>query len=265
MSPQPPPIDGLALRVLGPVTLRRGGHACDLGPRPQRCLLARLLLDANRPVGAQRLVTDLWPGVPADRAATVLRETADGLSVLLDRHRPLRSPPAVLVTEQSGYALQVPPESVDVVRFRALAADVAELLAAGEVSRAHRAGDAALWLWEGPALVDVRDRPFAVAAAADLEEQRLAVQERGVAAAIALGLTGQAAAELEQLAAHGPLREGFWEALVTALAACGRPAVEAAARFQDVRCLLDADLQLGSGPGRAALERRVAGRCARER
>lgn len=256
MSPQPPPSDWMQFCVLGPLALRRGGQACDLGPRRQRVLLARLLLDANRPVPVDRLIADLWCGVPADRAAAFLRQDASGLCAVLQRYRPLYAPGAALVTELSSLALHVPEDAVDAVRFRSLAADAFRLLASGEVARAHRAAEAALWLWEGPALADVRDEDFAAAEAARLEALRLEVEELAVAASIALGLTGQAAAELEQLAARGPLRAGFWEVLACVLSHRGRPA-EAMRRYEDVCSQLDAGLGLGPAPGLRKLERAV--------
>ena len=46
--------------LLGPFEVRDGPAAVRLGGRKPRALLARLALDANRTVPAERLVEDLW-------------------------------------------------------------------------------------------------------------------------------------------------------------------------------------------------------------
>jgi len=54
--------DELEFRVLGPVEVVRGGESREIGGRPQRAMLALLLLDAGRPVAADRLIDELWQG-----------------------------------------------------------------------------------------------------------------------------------------------------------------------------------------------------------
>ena len=58
--------------VLGPLDVRSGGHAIDIGGPKQRALLAVLLLSANRVVSRERLIEELWPGNGAAAAEKTL-------------------------------------------------------------------------------------------------------------------------------------------------------------------------------------------------
>ena len=55
--------------ILGPVVVRSGGQVVTLAAAKPRALLVRLLIDANRPVPAERLIDDLWAGEPPRSAA----------------------------------------------------------------------------------------------------------------------------------------------------------------------------------------------------
>jgi hypothetical protein len=50
--------------ILGPLEVRRSGHAVPLGGPRQRAVLALLLLEANRVVSMDRLAEDVWGGDP---------------------------------------------------------------------------------------------------------------------------------------------------------------------------------------------------------
>ncbi len=47
-------------RILGPLEVREGGRALELGGARQRALLALLLLSANEVVSSDRLLDELW-------------------------------------------------------------------------------------------------------------------------------------------------------------------------------------------------------------
>ena len=47
-------------RILGPLEVCVGDRAVELGGEKQRALLAILLLNANEPVSADRLIDGLW-------------------------------------------------------------------------------------------------------------------------------------------------------------------------------------------------------------
>jgi|GEM_PF-396956 len=242
--------------VLGALEVEREGRLLDLGTPKQRAVLARLLLDAPHPVSVDRLVEDLWSGDPPARASASLQAYVSNLRRVLEPDRPPRTPAAVLVTRPPGYLVRVDDGDLDSARFRALAAQAATSLADGDATGAHATALEALGLWRGPALLDVREEPFAAAAVRELEDLRLAVEETRLAAALDLGHAAQVAAELEALVEAEPLRERWWELLVVALYRAGRPAA-ALARYRRVRQVLDEELGLEPGPRLQELERAV--------
>jgi DNA-binding SARP family transcriptional activator len=106
----------MLFRVLGPVEAVVGGEVLDLGHARQRCVLAALLVDANRAVAVDELLDRVWGGRAPQRA----RHTLSGY---LSRLRQVLSAAAgVSVTRgHAGYRLSVDPMVVDMHRFRELA------------------------------------------------------------------------------------------------------------------------------------------------
>src|SRR5207245_1903438 len=139
-----------------------------------------------------------------------------------------------------GYLLRLEPGALDVHRFRALTAQAREM--PDPRDRIALLTDA-LGVWRGPALADVRDEPFAVAAAGRLDEERLAAEEERAEARLALGDAelGPLVAELGQLVAHHPLRERLRGLQMRALYRAGRQG-EALAGFAALRSALVAEL-----------------------
>ncbi|GII96125.1 BTAD domain-containing putative transcriptional regulator [Sinosporangium siamense] len=225
--------------VLGPLTLETAAGPVRVGGARLRVLLARLVLDAGRPVRQSTLAEALWG------------EAAPGghlhaLQSLVSRLRGVLGDPGLVVSGPAGYRLAVGPEAVDAVRFERLAREGRLALARSRPAEAAAALREALGLWRGPALADVREAPFAAAEAERLERARLAALEDRVEADLALGAGPDLVAELESLAAAHPLRERLHAQLIRALAANGGGA-EALAAYQRIRGLL-AD-SFGSDPG----------------
>ena len=106
-----------------------------------RVLLAALLLQANRVVGAERLVDQLWGESPPATATATLQTYISQLRKQLQPAPP--DPPAdqVIVTRAFGYALQVQPEQVDLHAFERLvgAARQAHLCGRAGAARAAEA------------------------------------------------------------------------------------------------------------------------------
>src|SRR3954454_22809864 len=103
-------------RVLGPLeVVDDSGKPLRLGGRKPRALLARLLLDANRTVSVERLVDDLWGDDVPESAVKMVHIQVSALRKALPR--------GTLQTRQPGYALEVDPEAIDVVRFERLRAE----------------------------------------------------------------------------------------------------------------------------------------------
>lgn len=210
-----------------------------IGGARLRALVARLGLEGGRAVRPEVLAEALWAGAPP-------ADQVNALQSLVSRLRGLLGDPALLGLGPAGYRLAVEAAAVDVVRFEQLAGSGRQLLAQGRPAEAALALREALGLWRGPALADVREAPFAEAAAERLERARLAALEERIEADLALGAGPELVAELESLTADHPLHERLHAQLVRALAVGGRGA-EALAGYQRIRERL-ADT-FGSDPG----------------
>jgi DNA-binding SARP family transcriptional activator/tetratricopeptide (TPR) repeat protein len=222
--------------ILGPLEVLADGRPVVLGGPQQRGLLALLLLDANRVVSRDRLVSDLWGEDPPATARSLLHGCVAGLRrVLPDGPDGQR-----LVTRAPGYLLRVAPGELDVDRFEELAASVGPGHAAGSapsrqahLSAAAEALRAALALWRGPALHDL-PLDACRSVATRLDDRRLVVLERRVDVDLRLGNFADLAAELAVLVREYPLRERLWAQLMLSLYGAGRQA-DALAAFRALR------------------------------
>lgn len=242
--------------VLGAFRVDRDGQALALGPRLQRTLLAILVVEAGRVVPADRLIDLLWREEPPAAATASLQAYISQLRRVLEPGRPARAPAQVLVTQDPGYLLRAGDDSVDALRFQALARQAHDELAAGEPAAAGIRLEDALALWRGDPLVEFADEPWAVAAVARLAEAHdLALEDR-IDVWLSLGKHAQAASELEALVEARPLRERRWEQLIVAAYRSGRQA-DALRAYQRCRAVLAGRLGLEPGPGLRQLEAAV--------
>ena len=90
----------------------------------QRALLALLALQRGQPVSADRLIDVLW-------GEGQVSNPANALQAQIGQLRRTFGAAAILTTE-AGYALDVGPDDVDVVRFERLVADGRRLVGDGE-------------------------------------------------------------------------------------------------------------------------------------
>src|ERR1700747_466603 len=99
----------MEFRILGPLEAVDEGRRVELPRRLSRALLAYLLLHANEPVSADRLIEELWAGA-APKTAT------DSLQNSVSRRRKALGPETIQL-EPAGYVLRVDPERFDLARF----------------------------------------------------------------------------------------------------------------------------------------------------
>ena len=239
--------------VLGPLEVSdaRGG-VVDIGGPRQRSVLARLLVAGGTVVPAERIVDDLWRGEPPPRALGALQAYVSHLRRVVEPDRAPRTPAKLLVSIAPGYALRPAPGAVDAEVF------AAELEAASAARPAAALGllDKALGRWRGQAYAEVADEPWARPEAVRLDELRVHVRERRVAALLELGRPDAAVADLEALLLEHRLREESWRLLVLALYRAGRQG-DALAALQRARTVLVEELGLDPGPGLRDLEAAV--------
>jgi peptide/nickel transport system substrate-binding protein len=234
--------------VLGALAVQRDGEDLPLGGPKQRALLAILLLNANTAVSRDRLIDGIWGERPPPTAAHTLDNYISRLRKTLGEGRVSRRAP--------GYVLRVMPDELDLDRFARLLALGREQLAAGDAGQAARDFRAALAVWRGPALADLRLEPFAGAEADGLEELRLQALEYRIEADLALGAGSELIPELETLVREHPFRERPLGLLMLALYRAGRQA-EALAAYQAGRRRLAEELGLEPGPELRELQRKI--------
>jgi DNA-binding SARP family transcriptional activator len=159
----------IEFRILGPLEASAGGRVLPLGSPKQRALLGLLLVHANETLSRDRLIEELW-------AASAPATVESALHVYLSRLRRLLDSAGaggVLTRDGYGYRLRVGAEQLDANRFERLVSEGSEALAAGKPELAVERLGQALALWRGAPLADLQSEPFAVAAGARLEEQRV--------------------------------------------------------------------------------------------
>src|SRR5215210_3358395 len=239
----------MQVSILGPLEVRAGDRAVELGGVKPRALLALLVLHANEPVSAERLALALWgEDAPAGAVKTV--------QVHVSRLRKALGDPDVLTTTPAGYRLEVGPGELDAERFEQLVAAGREALTAGQPEQAAAVLREALELWRGPPLAEVASLPFAPSEIARLEEQRLGALELRVEADLAAGRDAELVAELQQLTSEHPWRERLHAQLMIALYRSGRQA-DALEAYRAARQVLVERLGIEPGAELAGLHQAI--------
>ena len=219
---------GMEFRLLGPLEVIEHDRPVALGGAQSRALLAILLLHRDQVVSRDRLIDELWGEAPPITAGKIVQVYVSRLRKQLGEAR--------LVTRPPGYLLRAGPAELDLDRFERLVAEARD-------AEAHTAAEklrAALGLWRGPPLADLRYERFAQAEIVRLEELRWAALELRIDADLASGRAEELVGELEALIAAHPLRERLCGQLMLALYRCARQAEALAAYRRVQRELADA-------------------------
>src|ERR1700722_6350804 len=111
----------MEVRLFGELEAVAAGVPVPVRGAKQRALLALLALQRGQPVSADRLIDVLWGDGQASHPANALQAQIRQL------RRPLG--PAAILTTGAGYALDVGPDEVDVVRFEQLVTEGRRLAA----------------------------------------------------------------------------------------------------------------------------------------
>lgn len=203
-------------------------------------LLVALLIRSGQVVSIAQLTTEIWGERPPRRATAAIHVYISHLRKLLQREGDPRSP---VVTRPSGYVLDLMGDDVDVHQFQQLVN-----LGRSHV-RAHRDHEgaedieAALALWRGPMLEELRNGPIVNEYVIWIEELRLECLELLAEAKLRLGHHHELVGMLHALVVAHPLREAFSLQLMIALQRSERRA-EALSVYQVARRTLSGELGL---------------------
>ncbi|WP_222426562.1 BTAD domain-containing putative transcriptional regulator [Amycolatopsis rhizosphaerae] len=242
----------MRFEVLGELAVRDAqGRVVRVPELKVRALLADLLLQAGRPLSADRLTEDLWGAHPPGNPVNTLQTKVSQLRRAFETAEP--GGRELVVHRQGGYLLRAGPESIDAAGFRALTAEARSATDPG--AKAALLSEA-LGLWRGPALPEFADEPFAAPEVSRLEEERLAASEEWAEARLALGEIAGLPAELGELVTRYPLREHLRALYLKALYRSGRQ-TEALQSYTEIRRLLADELGLAPGPELTAVHRAI--------
>ncbi|HEX5118199.1 MAG TPA: BTAD domain-containing putative transcriptional regulator [Pseudonocardiaceae bacterium] len=224
--------------MLGVVEAENADQQVALGHARLRCVLAVLLVEANRFVSVDQLMDRVWGECPPQRGRAALYSYVSRLRTVF-----AAEPMATIERRPGGYVLTIDPLSVDLHRFRKLIND-ARL--AVDDTRAVALFDEALRWWRGTPFAGL-DTAWLASVRTALEVERQAAQLDRTDAALRCGQHTHLLAELSTRAATRPLDERIAGQLMLALAGAGRPA-DALATYQHTRRALCDELGLEPGP-----------------
>ncbi|MEV5343709.1 BTAD domain-containing putative transcriptional regulator [Streptomyces sp. NPDC052676] len=228
--------------VLGAVTaVDDDGVAVALGGPKPRALLAALLLEPNRTVPLDTVMTALWGERPPATATASLHNHVARLRRSLGDVGGTR-----LRTRTHGLELRVSEDESDRALFEERVRRAREARGREDWEAVERDADAALALWRGTPFADVpalAGHPVVSL----LQEQRLQALECRFEALLRLDRLDGVAAELRDLVGEHPFREALHRQLILVLGRTDRRA-EALAHFRSLRRSLVEELGVEPGP-----------------
>ncbi|GAA4006696.1 hypothetical protein GCM10022247_30540 [Allokutzneria multivorans] len=227
-------IEELEFRVLGRLTVTRGGEEVAIRATKHRVLLACLLVSPNTVVPVRRLIDRIWDGAPPEDARAVVHTYVSRLRATLGRT-------GLIETVPEGYRIHVEAQRLDLTRFRALVRDsAAENDLATSISLLRKA----LGEWTGLPLSDVESEELHRVEVARLDAEWSAANEKVVDFMIRSGRHGEVLPLLRYLVDESPLDERLRGQLMISLYRDSNQA-EAVSSYHDLR------ERLGGEPGPA--------------
>jgi DNA-binding SARP family transcriptional activator len=242
---------GLEFCLLGPLMVRCDGAVVSVQPGKQRAVLAVLLLNAGQVVRLDRLTETLWGSGPPPSARVTVQNYVMRLRKALSgtgQHR--------ISTQPGGYVISVDADELDVTRFETLLSAAGVATRGGQWATAAAQARAALSLWRGEPLADVRSELLAQREVPRLAEMQLQALDIRIGADLHLGHEVEVIAELRRLGAEHPFRERFHLQLMLALYRCSRRA-DALEVYQVARKTLIAELGVEPGAELRRLQQRI--------
>ncbi|WP_172831733.1 AfsR/SARP family transcriptional regulator, partial [Mycobacterium asiaticum] len=202
-------------RLLGDVEVRVDGLKLDIGHARRRCVLVALLVDVNHSISPEQLVDRVWSDRPPRRARNSLAGYVSRLRSLLadiDGVTISRGP--------SGYSLTTDASSVDLHRFRHLAA---QARASADAAEASALFEQALQEWAGEPFMFL-DTPWVNEVRRAVLAERFAVELDRNDVGLRAGRHAELLVEVTAAQAAHPLDERLAAQLMLAQYRCGRQA-----------------------------------------
>ncbi|MFG3259350.1 BTAD domain-containing putative transcriptional regulator [Streptomyces sp. NPDC048172] len=223
----------------------------EIGHARQRVVLAALLVDVNRAVTVEQLMSRVWGEEPPQRARGTLHSY---LSRLRSALAPGDTGTSPLTRRPGGYALNVDPLSVDLHRFRHLLARAREGGTAD--TRAASLIQEALGLWRGEEPFAGLDTPWLAGLRDSLAHERRTAELDLTDVRLRLGHHADLLTSLALRTTAHPLDERVAGQYVLALFRSGRRA-DALAHLRRVRRTLAEELGIDPSAELSALQQRI--------
>lgn len=244
---------GVRVRDLGALVIGVGAQDKLVVGSKATAMLALLVINVNQRVSTDALADAAWGDDLTTGSPSTLLSHIWRLRQLLEPERD-REAPAVLVSDNGGYRLIGSASTVDSLLFAASAAEVQDLLAAGNAGSALRRSDSALALWRGTPYGTHAEAGWAQPTVSRLTELRAQIQEHRIEALLALDALDTVLADVQPLIAEMPFRESLRAMQLEALYRSGR-SEEALQAYQKARrTLLE---EVGIEPGHELQELQV--------
>lgn len=226
--------------LLGPIRVVDGDYSSTIRAPKIKTLLAVLLVCSGNVVTKGQLMTEIWGDDVPRRAMAGIHVYVSQLRKLV--HRPGRRESPV-VTCSPGYMLQLGEDEFDVNAFIDLVGEGKVSIRAGRHAEAVTRLEAALGLWHGPVLDELRAGPILEGFVTWLAELRTECIQTLIDSELELGRHREVIGRLHLLVTEHPLREAFYWQLMVALYRSERQA-EALDVYQSARRILINELGL---------------------
>ncbi|MFG2042326.1 BTAD domain-containing putative transcriptional regulator [Dactylosporangium sp. NPDC048998] len=243
----------VAFSLLGPFRCWAGGQEVDLGAPQQRALLATLLLHDGVVTTVESLIDALWGTTPPRSGVTVIRTYISRLRQVIGDASP--SGQIRIDSMAGGYAVRVPPQSVDVVCFRRLTLEAGAAMRRDDAAGAARSLREALALRHGLPLTGLPG-PYVQGQRARLQQLISDAEVSLVEAEFRLGRYQEVLPDLRALLVEHPLRERLHELFMAALYRLGRQA-DALTHYQVMRQRFVEELGIEPGARLRDLHRQI--------
>ncbi|CAO5179504.1 SARP family transcriptional regulator, regulator of embCAB operon [Frankia sp. AiPs1] len=232
-------------KILGPLRVCDGERNLTPSARKPAILLANLLLKSPHGATIEQLQDEIWGANPPSRAVAAVHVHVSRLRKLWGGSE---SP---LKTSTSGYVMNVRSGEMDIHEFDRHVRSARYLYRSENYHEASDSLRAALEVYRGPVLDELRESPTVRNFSTRFEEHRLETVELLTECELMLGRHRELVGWLYALTAEFPLRETFHRHLMIALYRSERQG-DALKVYRSARAVLRDEL--GLEPGRALRE-----------